>query len=226
MARTIQTDTDPLLYGDSLDQCLHIPYIYSDEVITIIANIPNSASGCDELPASILKQYTGLYPQPLTLLINLSIIRILENLLTQLGNNILRPSWKVLIIFSVMYTCATVYINLFIPDNTKYKVLLATNNRDEIAIYYVVHCVITLSNNCVVLWLCHLHLCLYGGRKRESLIMYGIYQSYLNTFKYGKTKNWRNSKIIHEIRIRVYECTCRYALYFCDLYVLHESDCI
>ena len=89
------------------------------------------------------------------------------------------------------------------------------NNRDERAIYCVVHCVVTLSNNCVVLWLFLLHLCLYGGGKRESLIMYGIYQRYLNTFK-----------IIHEIRIRVYECTCRYTIYFCDLYVLHESGCL
>ena len=77
---------------------------------------------------------------------------------------------------------------MFIPDNTKYKVLLATNNRDKKAIYCVVHCVVTLSNNCVVLLFCLLHLCLYGGGKRESLIMYGIYQRYLNTFKYGKTK--------------------------------------
>ena len=75
----------------------------------------------------------------------------------------LQPSWEVLIImFSVMYTCVTVYMNLCIPDNTKYKVLLATNNIDERAIY----CVVTLSNNCVGLWLCLLHLCLYGGGKR------------------------------------------------------------
>ena len=73
MARNIQTETNPLLYVDSLDQCLHIPEIYSDEVRTIIANIPNSASGYDELPASIHKQCTDLYLEPLTLLINVSL---------------------------------------------------------------------------------------------------------------------------------------------------------
>ena len=73
LARNIQTETNPLVYVDSLDKCVHIPEIYSDEVRTIIANIPNSALGYDELPASILKQCTDLYLQPLTLLINLSL---------------------------------------------------------------------------------------------------------------------------------------------------------
>ena len=73
MARNIHTETNKLLYVDSLNQSLHIPEIYSDEVRTIIANIPNSASDYDELPASILKQCTDLCLEPLTLLINLSL---------------------------------------------------------------------------------------------------------------------------------------------------------
>ena len=44
-----------------------------DEVRTIISAITNTASGNDELPASILKQCTDSYLQPLTHLINLSI---------------------------------------------------------------------------------------------------------------------------------------------------------
>ena len=44
-----------------------------DEVRTIISTITNSASGNDELPASILKQCTDSYLEPLTHLINLSI---------------------------------------------------------------------------------------------------------------------------------------------------------
>ena len=44
-----------------------------DEVRTIISAITNSASGYDELPASILKQCTDSYLEPLTHLINLSI---------------------------------------------------------------------------------------------------------------------------------------------------------
>ena len=46
-----------------------------DEVRTIISAIKNSASGYDELPASILKQCSDSYLEPLTLLINLSISR-------------------------------------------------------------------------------------------------------------------------------------------------------
>ena len=44
-----------------------------DEVRTIISAITNSASGNDELPASILKQCMDSYLEPLTHLINLSI---------------------------------------------------------------------------------------------------------------------------------------------------------
>ena len=46
-----------------------------DEVRTIISAIKNSASGYDEQPASILKQCSDSYLEPLTLLINLSICR-------------------------------------------------------------------------------------------------------------------------------------------------------
>ena len=44
-----------------------------NEVKTIISAITNSASGNDELPASILKQCMDSYLEPLTHLINLSI---------------------------------------------------------------------------------------------------------------------------------------------------------
>ena len=44
-----------------------------DDVRTIISVITNSASGNDELSASILKQCTDSYIEPLTHLINLSI---------------------------------------------------------------------------------------------------------------------------------------------------------
>ena len=46
-----------------------------DEVRTIISAIKNSASGYHELPASILKQCSDSYLEPLTLVINLSISR-------------------------------------------------------------------------------------------------------------------------------------------------------
>ena len=73
LAKNIQTETDPLHYIESLENSIYIPEIYMDEVRTIISAITNSASGNDELPASILKQCTDSYPEPLTHLINLSI---------------------------------------------------------------------------------------------------------------------------------------------------------
>ena len=78
MARNIQTETNPLLYVDIPDQCLHIPEINSEEVKTILSNIPNSSSGYDELPASITKQCTNLYLEPLTLLINMSLSQVIS----------------------------------------------------------------------------------------------------------------------------------------------------
>ena len=41
LARNTQTEINPLLYFDRLDQCLHIPEINTYEIRTIISNIPN-----------------------------------------------------------------------------------------------------------------------------------------------------------------------------------------
>ena len=73
LAKHIQTKTDSLHYIESLENSIHIPEINMDEVRTIISAITNSASGYDELPASILKQCIDSYLESLTHLINLSI---------------------------------------------------------------------------------------------------------------------------------------------------------
>ena len=73
LAKNKQTETHPLHYIESLENSIYIIEIYMDEVRTIISAITNSASGNDELPASILKQCTDSYLEPLTHLINLSI---------------------------------------------------------------------------------------------------------------------------------------------------------
>ena len=54
LAKNIQTETNPLQYFESIENNIHIPEINMDEVRTIISAIKNSASGYDELPASIL----------------------------------------------------------------------------------------------------------------------------------------------------------------------------
>ena len=73
LVKNIQTETDPLHYIESLENSIHTPEIYMDEVRTIISAITNSASGNDELPTSILKQCTDSNLEPLIHLINLSI---------------------------------------------------------------------------------------------------------------------------------------------------------
>ena len=73
LAKNIQTATDPLHHIESVENSIHIPEINMDEVRTIISAITNSASGNDELPASILKQCMDSYLEPLTHLINLLI---------------------------------------------------------------------------------------------------------------------------------------------------------
>ena len=66
LAKNKQTATDPLHYIESVENSIHIPEINIDEVRTIISAITNSASGNDELPASILKQCMDSYLEPLT----------------------------------------------------------------------------------------------------------------------------------------------------------------
>ena len=73
LAKNIRSDTNPILYVKRIESSLHIPGIQSGEVLTIISAITNSASGYDELPASILKQCINIYIEPLTHLINMSI---------------------------------------------------------------------------------------------------------------------------------------------------------
>ena len=73
LACNIHSDTDPLLYMDNNINSITIPEINTEQILKIISTITNSASGYDELPASILKQCTNLYIGPLTYLINMSI---------------------------------------------------------------------------------------------------------------------------------------------------------
>ena len=69
----MHSTTNPLRYVHSIDECITIPEINANEVKTITLAIKNSASGYEELPASILKQCIDSYIEPLTCLINMSI---------------------------------------------------------------------------------------------------------------------------------------------------------
>ena len=74
LAENIHTETDPLHYIERDANSIHIPEINMDEARTIISAITNSASGNDELPASILKQCMDSYLEPIKLSISLGIV--------------------------------------------------------------------------------------------------------------------------------------------------------
>ena len=61
--------SDLQYYEKSID----IPEINTDEIISVISSLSNSAAGYDEMPASIMKQLVDYFLLPLTFLINKSI---------------------------------------------------------------------------------------------------------------------------------------------------------
>ena len=69
----MHSTTNPLLCVHSIDKCTTIPEINVNEVKTITSVIKNSASGYEELPASIPMQCSDSYIEPFTCLINMSI---------------------------------------------------------------------------------------------------------------------------------------------------------
>ena len=69
------TDIDPLMYVQPNRNTIHIPKINAFEIKSVISSFSNSAAGYDELPASIMKQLINYYAEPLTHLINQSILQ-------------------------------------------------------------------------------------------------------------------------------------------------------
>ena len=56
-----------------MKKSIDIPEINTDEIISVISSLSNSAAGYDEMPASIMKQLVDYFLLPLTFLINKSI---------------------------------------------------------------------------------------------------------------------------------------------------------
>ena len=75
LAKNIHSNIDPLLYIESNIHTIHVPEISEHEIMSVITMLNNAAAGHDELPASIMKQCAEFYIQPLTRLINMSIIQ-------------------------------------------------------------------------------------------------------------------------------------------------------
>ena len=66
LAKNITSDIDPMIYGQYYDKSIEIPEINTDEIISVISSLYNSAAGYDGNPASIMKQLVGYGVQPLT----------------------------------------------------------------------------------------------------------------------------------------------------------------
>ena len=73
LSSTIKCDLDPLLYIDFNINCIDIPYICQNEILSVIKMLNNSSAGADELLPFVMKQCSNLYIHPLTHLINISI---------------------------------------------------------------------------------------------------------------------------------------------------------
>ena len=75
LASSIQSEIDPLLYFQPNNKSIYVPKIDIFERESIISSMNNSSAVYDELPASIMKQCIGCYIEPLTFLINQSILQ-------------------------------------------------------------------------------------------------------------------------------------------------------
>ena len=73
LASSIQSENDPLVYLQTNIKSIYIPELDKVGIKSTITSINNSASGYDELPASIMKQCVDSYIEPLTFLVNQSI---------------------------------------------------------------------------------------------------------------------------------------------------------
>ena len=62
-----------MIYLQYNNKSIDIPEINTDEIISVISSLSNSAAGYDEMPASITKQLVPCFVHPLTFLINKSI---------------------------------------------------------------------------------------------------------------------------------------------------------
>ena len=75
LANNIKSHVDPLSYVQRNKTTLNIPDIGVNEIQSVISSLSNSAVGYDEIPASIMKQLANYYAEPLTHLINQSILQ-------------------------------------------------------------------------------------------------------------------------------------------------------
>ena len=75
LANNIKSHTDPLRFAQKNKNTINIQEISVNEIQSVISSLSNSAAGADEIPASIMKQLVNYYVEPLTHMINQSILQ-------------------------------------------------------------------------------------------------------------------------------------------------------
>ena len=76
LANNIKSHTDPVMYVQQNKNTININEISVNEIQSVISSLSNSAASFDEIPSSILKQLVNYYAEPLTHLINQSILEL------------------------------------------------------------------------------------------------------------------------------------------------------
>ena len=75
LAKKYKHRRHPLIYVQYYDKSIDIPEVNTDEIISIISSMTNSAAGYDEIPSAIMIQLIAYFVYPLTFLINKSIFQ-------------------------------------------------------------------------------------------------------------------------------------------------------
>ena len=75
LANNTKSHVNPLSYVQRNKTTLNIHEIGVNEIQSVISSLSNSAAGYDEIPASIMKQLANYCAEPLTHLINQSILQ-------------------------------------------------------------------------------------------------------------------------------------------------------
>ena len=120
---------------------IYIPEVNTDEIISIISSMTNSAAGYDEMPASIMKQLIAYFVHPLTFLINKSIFQRtfpdelkLATVLPTYKNDIeqLIQNYRPISVLPIFLTLYIIYYledkNLFYSNQFGFRIFYSTNH--------------------------------------------------------------------------------------------------
>ena len=130
-----------MIYVQYYDKSIDIPELNTDEIISIISSMTNSAAGYDEIPATIMKQFIAYFVHPLTFLINKSIF--LGTFPDEPNLAKILPIYKIsdLPFFSIIFEKI---VWLYIIDYLEYNNLFYSNQFGYRKFHGTNHAIITL----------------------------------------------------------------------------------